>query len=235
MIRRWARRRQKWTRAFLCAVFAWRCVVASSYAQSKYTLDQIFARMDEVQKTFRSAAADIERTHVTVLVNDKDVSSGKFYYIRRGKEPRVKMELLKPTLQYLLIDKGKLQLYTPNLKQLQETSIAGHQDKVEMFMALAFGQSSQDLKSNFDVTLAADDVVDGKSASVLELKPKAGGMFKSVRMWMDQEKWIGIQIRTTENSGDYMLVKFSNVKTNTSIPDSVFDLKLPREVRVIKM
>jgi len=49
-----------------------------SQAQGTYTLDQVFAKMDEVAKTFRSAQSDIERTHVTILVNDKDVSSGKF-------------------------------------------------------------------------------------------------------------------------------------------------------------
>ncbi len=219
----------------LFALSACLWIVPPSYAQSKYTLDQIFAKMDEVQKTFRSTATDIERTHVTVLVNDKDVSSGKFYYTRHGKEPRVKMELLKPAPQYLLIDKGKLQLYMPNLKQLQEASISGHQDKVEMFMALGFGQSSQDLKKNFEVSLAGEEVVDGKSTSILELMPKNSGMFRSVRIWMDQQKWIGIQIKTTESSGDYMVVKFSNIKTNTGIPESVFDLKLPKEVRVIKM
>src|SRR6266850_1936172 len=92
-----------------CA-FLW--LVPLSHAQGKYTLDQVFAKMDEVHKTFRSTEADIERTHVTVLVNDKDVSSGKFYYVRKGKDPRVKMELTKPLPQYLLIDKGKLQIYT---------------------------------------------------------------------------------------------------------------------------
>ena len=191
--------------------------------------------MDEMQKDFRSTVADIERTHVTVLVNDKDVSSGKFYYVRRGKEPRVKLEISKPMPQSLLIDKGKLQLYTPNLKQVQEASITGHQDKVEMFMALGFGQSSQDLKNNFDVSLTGEEVVDGKKTSILELTPKNRAMFKSVRMWMDQDKWVAVQIKTTENSGDYMVLKFSNVKLNAGIPDSVFDLKMPKDVRVIKM
>jgi hypothetical protein len=79
-----------------CA-FLW--LVPPSNAQGKYTLDQVFAKMDEVQKTFRSTAADVERTHVTVLVNDKDVSSGKFFYERRGKAIRVKLELLKPITQ----------------------------------------------------------------------------------------------------------------------------------------
>src|SRR5262245_47250134 len=124
-----------------------------SQAQGTYTLDQVFAKMDEVAKTFRSAQSDIERTHVTILVNDKDVSSGKFYYVRQGKEPRVRLDLTKPAVQQLLIDRGKLQIYTPNLKQVQEASLGQHQDKVEMFMALGFGQSSQDLKKNFAVTV----------------------------------------------------------------------------------
>src|SRR5262249_1582844 len=157
------------------------------------------------------------RTHVTVLVNDKDVSFGKFYYARRGKEPRLKLELLSPMMQYLLIDKGKLQLYTPKLKQVQEASITGHQDKVELFMSLGFGQSSQDLKSNFDVSLVSDEVIDGRNTSVLELEPKTRGLFKSVRLWMDQQKWTAAQIKTTESGGDYMVVKFSNVKVNSGI------------------
>src|SRR2546425_10021838 len=205
------------------------------HAQSTVTLDQVFARMDEVAKTFRSTQADIERTHVTVLVNDKDVSSGKFYYVRQAKEPRVRLELTKPTLQQLLIDKGKLQIYTPNLKQVQEASLGEHQDKVEMFMAIGFGQSSQDLKKNFTVSLAGEELVDGKKTTVLELKPKNSAMFKSVRMWMDQQKWVSVQIKTTEASGDYLNIKFSGIKINSKIPESTFTLKLPKDVRVLKM
>ena len=232
-----ATKRHKSHKLILFCVFcAFLWLIPPSLAQgNKYSLEEVFAKMDQVQEGFRSAAADIERTHVTVLVNDQDISSGKFYYMRRGKQPRVKIELTKPAPQYLLIDKGKLQLYTPNLKQVQEASIAGHQDKVEMFMALGFGQSSQDLKNNFEVRLAGEEVVNGKKTSVLELKAKNSAIFKSVQMWMDQQKWVAVQIKTTESSGDYMVLKFSNIKLNTGISDSVFDLKMPKDVRVIKM
>jgi outer membrane lipoprotein-sorting protein len=206
-----------------------------SQAQGTYTLDQVFAKMDEVAKTFRSAQSDIERTHVTILVNDKDVSSGKFYYVRKGKEPRVRLDLMKPAIQQLLIDKGKLQIYTPNLKQVQEASLGEHQDKVEMFMALGFGQSSQDLKKNFAVSVGPDEVVEGRKTTVLELKPNNSSMFKSVQMWMDQQKWVSIQIKTTESSGDYLNLKFYNIKINPNIPESTFILKLPSDVRVLKM
>jgi outer membrane lipoprotein-sorting protein len=213
--------------------FLW--LIPVSQAQSTYTLDQVFAKMDEVAKAFRSTQSDIERTHVTILVNDKDVSSGKFYYVRQGKEPRVRLDLEKPAIQQLLIDKGKLQIYTPNLKQVQEASLGQHQDKVEMFMALGFGQSSQDLKNNFAVSVAPDEVVEGRKTTVLELKPKNSSMFKSVQMWMDQQKWVSIQIKTTESSGDYLNLKFYNIKINPRIPESTFILKLPSDVRVLKM
>src|SRR5262245_56500655 len=205
-----------------------------SQAQSNYTLDQIFAKMDEVAKTFRSSQADLERTHVTVIVNDKDVASGKFYYARKGKDPRVKMDLTKPIAQSALVDKGKVQLYTPNLKQVQEASIGEHKDTLEMFMALAFGTSSEDIKKNFTSTLAAEETIDGQKTTVLDLKPKSSSI-KSVRMWMDQKRWVAVQIKVTESSDDYFILKYTNIKLNANIPDSVFQLKLPKDVRVLKM
>ena len=220
-------------RAFCCLSLVWLLAISAN-AQTTYTLDQVFAKMDEVAKTFRSVQADIERTHVTVLVNDKDVASGKFYYEKRGNEPRVKMELTKPMPQLLLVDKGKLQLYTPNTKQLQEASIGDHKDLLEMFMALGFGQSSQELKKNFDVTAGGEESLDGKKTTVLDLKPKHSGI-KAVRMWMDEQKWVSAQLRVTENTGDYFLIKYSGVKLNAAIPESVFDLKLPKDVRISKL
>src|SRR5689334_17703636 len=96
-------------------------------AQNAFPLDQVFAKIDEVSKTFRSTEANIERTKVTVIVDDHDVASGKFYYTRLGKEPRLKLELTKPEQQFVLVDKGKLQIYTPKIKQVQEASTAGRE------------------------------------------------------------------------------------------------------------
>ncbi len=204
-------------------------------AQSAFTLDQVFAKIDEVSKTFKSTEANIERTKVTVIVDDKDFASGKFYYVRQGKEPRLKLELSKPDAQFVLVDKGKLQIYTPKIKQVQEASTAGRESTVELFLALGFGQTSADLKKNFNLTLAPDETVDGQRRSVLDLVPKSSSQFKSVRMWLDQKAWNAVQIKTVEKSNDYLVVKFTNIKTNATIPDSRFKLNLPKDVQVIKL
>jgi outer membrane lipoprotein-sorting protein len=213
-----------------CA-FLW--LIPLAQGQSAFTLNQVFAKMDDVSKTFHSVQSDLERTRVTVIVNDKDVSTGKFYYERLVKEPRLKMDLLKPE-QHLLIDKGKWQLYEPNIKQVKQGPLAGHEDQVETFMSLGFGQSSQDLKQNFDVSLVGDATVDGRKTTVLELKPKTSKVFKSIQMWIDQEKWITYQSKFTETSNDYSILKFSNAKINGAIPPSTFDLRLPKNVNVLK-
>jgi len=206
-----------------------------AFAQNAFTLDQVFAHMDEVSKTFHSTEANIEQTRVTVIVDDREVKSGKFYYTKQGKEPRLKLELTKPQQEYVLVDKGKVQIYTPRIKQVQEASTAGHQATVEMFLALGFGQTSQDLKKNFDVTLGADETLDGQKRTVLNLKPKGSGTFQSVQIWLDQKTWNAAQIKTVEKSGDYLIVKYSNVKTNAGIPDSRFKLDLPKDVKIIKL
>ena len=214
-------------------------LIPLAQAQSAYTLDQVFAKMDEVSKTFRSVQADLEKTHFVVIVNDKDVATGKFYYERRGKEPRVKMGLIKPE-QHLLIDKGLLQLYNPGVNQVMQRSLSGHQDQVEGFMSLGFGQSSQELKQNFTVSLVGDETVDGRKTSVLELipktssDPKTSSGFKSFRLWIDQQNWITYQTRVTETSKDYSIFKFLNANLKSPIPASVFELRLPKNVSVIK-
>jgi len=199
-------------------------------------LEQVLSKMDEVSKTFRSVETNLERTKMTLLVNDKDVASGKLYYMRSGKEPRLKVEIDKPGQQIVLIDKGKLQIFSPKIKQVQEATLGNHANAVEQFMALGFGQSSQDLKKNYQVSLGGEEVLDGKKTAVLDLTPKTpGGIIKAVRMWIDEQKGVSVQVKATEPSGDYTIFKYSNIKLNAALPDSTFELKLPKDVHVSKL
>jgi outer membrane lipoprotein-sorting protein len=204
--------------------------------QSSFTLDQVYTKIDEASKAFKSTEANVQREYTTVIVNETEVKTGKFFYTRRGSEPRVKLELVKPDVQYALIDHGKVQFYSPAIKQVQEAAIGGDRDTVEMYMALGFGQSSADLKANFDVTLGPDEVVGGQKTSVLNLKPKKpSSPFQLIQLWLDQKAWHSTQIKIVEKSKDYLVIKFTNVKMNAGIPDSRFKLDLPKDVKVIKL
>jgi outer membrane lipoprotein-sorting protein len=200
------------------------------------TLEQVLAKMDDVAKNFRTVDASLERTKVTVLVDEKDVALGRLYYMRAGKEPRLKLDISKPVEQHLLIDKGKGVFYQPKINQVQEFSLGGHANAVDQFMAIGFGQSSADLKKSYQVNFGGEEVVDGKKTAILDLTPKtvlAG--IKAVRLWMDEQKGISLQVKVVETGGDYALYKYSNIKINGAIPDAVFDLRLPKNVHVNKV
>ena len=193
--------------------------------------------MEENGKTFRSMQASMERTKVTVIVNDKAVDSGSVYFTRKDKEPRIMVEITKPEQQRMLIDQGKALLYFPKLKQVQEYFLGKNQEKAE-FLLIGFGQSNQDIRKFYDTTSAGEEIIDGQKTSILDLKPKStqvSALFNNIRLWIDQQRWIPIQSRLTEASGDYMLVKFTNIKMNVKIPESVFNLKLPKDVKTIKL
>jgi outer membrane lipoprotein-sorting protein len=224
-------------KACIAALLALVFMSLSASAQGTYTLEQVLSKMETNGKNFRSMQASMERTKVTVIVNDKAVDSGTVYFARRGAAARIMVDITKPEQQRMLIDNGKALLYFPKLKQVQEYFLGKNQDKAE-FLLIGFGTSNRDIRKFYDTALVGEEVINGQKTSILELKPKStqvSALFNKIRLWMDQTKWIPIQTQLTEASGDYMLIKFTNIKMNVKVPDSVFDLKMPKDVKTIKL
>lgn len=202
-----------------------------------HTLEQVLDTMERAGRSFRGLEANIERTKVTVIVNDKAVDSGKVYFSRSGTKSRIKLDITRPESQNLLIDNGQALLYFPRIKQVQKYFLGKNQDKAE-FLLIGFGQANAQLKQYYNVILIGEEVLDGARVSVLELKPKSrqvAAMFATIRLWVDQQRWIPVQSKLTEASGDYLILKFTNIKLNMKIPDSVFKLKLPKDVQVVTL
>jgi outer membrane lipoprotein-sorting protein len=201
------------------------------------TLDQVFSKMDDTAKDFHSIECDLEQTKVNTLVDDKFVQSGKLYYARAGKGPRLKLEIGRPKAQQIvLIDKGKAQRFIPKINEVQEISLGGRANLVEQFMAIGFGQPSADLTKNYTVNAGGEEVIDGKKTAILDLIPKtpvAG--YKAFRLWVDEQKGISLQVKVTETGDDYVIYKYTNIKLNGSVPNNTFELNLPKDVHVAAM
>jgi outer membrane lipoprotein-sorting protein len=224
---------------FICAVlFVLVPMVRLAGAQT-YTLDQILSKMSEANRNFRSLEASVERTSVDVLVKTQDTEYGKVYF-KRGKDaqPMIRFDFNKPSEHVALIAQGKVQLYNPKIKQVQQMELGKDSDKAELLL-VGFGQSSEQLKQSYNVSFVKEETVAGQKMSVLDLKPKServAAMFSVIRLWVDQKQWLPLQVQETEagSRGDYQIVKFTNLKLNTDIKDSVFKLNLPKDVQLVK-
>jgi outer membrane lipoprotein-sorting protein len=131
------------------------CVMCAAAAfavqgQGHWTLEMVLKQLDQEARSFRSLTAEIDRTKVTVVVNDKSTESGKIF-VRRDDKMRI--EFNPPDEKTILRSGNELFLYNPKIKQVEEYDLGKHRALVDQFLLLGFGTSGSDLQKGYLVTL----------------------------------------------------------------------------------
>lgn len=193
---------------------------------------KVLSRMDETNRTLTGLTADVKLTKVTVVVNDTSEETGKLFHKRGKKESKTKLEYLTPEPKSLLIEKEKVLIYEPRIKRLYVYEQGKNRNQAEFFL-IGFGPSAN-LTKVYDVKFLKDEPVNDNQTSLLDLTPKSPAMFTKILLWIDQTRWIPIQIRLTESSGDYLTIQFNNIQLSPNLPDKIFKLNTPSEVEVVK-
>jgi outer membrane lipoprotein-sorting protein len=207
-------------------------LVAGLAGQAAHPLEHVVASMDANAKSFRTLEASMKRTEVNALVSKPTETSGKVYISKTADNLRIKLELTEPRnrAQTVLLDKGFGQVYehTPNI--VSERKL-GPNNPTELTL-MGFGVSSDRIKKDYSITLAGQEMIDGKPTSVLELTAlQKDSDFPRIKMWLSQQDWNAVQVELTGSNRNRVIFKYTNVKRNQSIPDSVFRLNLPKDVR----
>jgi len=219
----------------MVSVFALMILAGSGWAQQSSSLEQVLAGMDAASAGFRDMDSDILRETVTVFINHTRTETGRMQFVR-DPESRIRVTLTEPARKEFLINEGMVRIYNPSTNVVEQIGLGEHEDKVE-FMVIGFGTSREDLLRFYDVSLADAEMIDGVDVAVLDLIPRDPDVarhFNSIRLWMDPERWIPVQTRATQPSGDYLTVRFSNVKINGGVPDAAFRLDLPDDVQILE-
>jgi outer membrane lipoprotein-sorting protein len=141
----------------------------------------------------------------------------------------------KPELKTLVIDKGKVLIYQPKINRLQEIGLGKNRAEAEFF-TIGFGSGSG-LTKKYNVAFVKEETINAQQTSLLDLTPKSStvsAMFAKILLWMDHTRWIPIQMRFIEASGDHLTVEFENIQLNTKLADKIFKLNLPSNVERVK-
>jgi outer membrane lipoprotein carrier protein len=208
---------------------------APASQQGTWTLESVLKQLNTQAGEFRSLTADLDRTKVTVVVNDKSTESGTISIRRDGK---MRIELTKPDERTILRDGDNFYIYNPKIHRVEEYNLGGKKSLVDQFLLLGFGTSGDALKQGYAVSLQGEEVVDNIKAIRLELTPKTADVLKQlsrIQLWLDDSTCLPVQQRFDENgSGDYTIVRFKNIVRNPKISDAVFKPHWPRGVTHVK-
>jgi len=212
--------------AALCAAGAGPLVTsapAAVTAQGNWTVDSVLKQLDTQAADFHSLTADLERTKVTVVVNDKSTQSGQIFVRRDGK---MRIELTQPDPQTILRDGDNFYIYNPKIHRVEEYNLGNKKSVVDQFLLLGFGTSGSSLKESYTITLRGEETLDNHKVIVLELLPKTDEVkrqLSKIQLWLDESTWLSAQQQFYETgSGDYFIVRYKNMARNVKIPDSQF-------------
>jgi outer membrane lipoprotein-sorting protein len=207
----------------------------SGLAASPLNLDEVLKQIDREQSQFQSLTASIERTKVTVVVNDRSTESGQIEIRRDG---RMRIDLTSPDQKTILRDGDHLYVYTPKIRRVEEYDLGKHRDLVDQLLLLGFGTSGDILKRSYLITLQGEETLSGQKVVRLELTPRSDDVRKQISkidLWVNEGSWLPAQQQFYETgSGDYSIIQYLNVARNVSIPDARFRPAWPKCVSRVK-
>lgn len=221
----------------LCAVlvlaitFGW---PAAGQSHSQWTVGSVLHEMDNGAKNFHSLSADVERTKVTVVVNDKSTETGTL----RVRGDKMLLEMAAPDARTILRTGDSLFLYNPGLKRVEEYNLGKNRAVVDEFLLLGFGTEGKNLEKSYVITLLGEPSLDDRKTVELELVPKSDAVRKQISrvdLWLDPASWLPVQQQFFETgSGDYSVVKYTHVVKNANISDSDFKPHWPKGTERVK-
>ncbi len=115
---------------------------------SPATLESTLRELDLSAKGFHSLSADVERTKVTVVVNDRSTESGTILV----HDDKMLLEMKPPDARTILRTGDNLYIYNPGLKRVEEYNLAQHRAQVDQYLLLGFGTQGKELQKSYLVT-----------------------------------------------------------------------------------
>jgi outer membrane lipoprotein-sorting protein len=210
--------------------------VSASSDQKKpgWTVQSILRQLDEQARDFRGLAADVERTKVTVVVNDRSTEDGTI--LVRGD--KMLLDMKTPDARTILRNGDNLYIYTPGLKRVEEYNLGKNRSLVDQFLLLGFGTGGKELEKGYLIAVLREEKLDDKKTIELELTPKSQQVrdqIAKIEIWLDEATWLPVQQQFVEaGSGDYSLVHYSKVVRNPNIPDSEFKPHWPKGTEKVR-
>jgi len=200
-------------------------------------LEKILGEMDRAAEKFRTTEASVVWDQYQKVVDEHEEQKGKVYFRRASNEIQMVADINEPDQKYVLFNGSKVQVYQPKIDQVTVYNTGKNRQEFESFLVLGVGGRGHDMLKSFDVKYLGNEAVEGTDAAKLELVPKLASLRNNVDhivLWIDPARGISVQQQFFfGSSGDFRLARYSGIKVNEKIPDSVFKLKTTGKTKFI--
>jgi outer membrane lipoprotein-sorting protein len=193
-------------------------------------VEHVLSELDKTASDFHTLQAKIRNTTYTKVVDDTSIETGRLWFQHEHRGNKIKLEFKDPSRREILIADGKVSIYYPKIKKLDEFDLGSEalQNKAELGLLAGVGSSGESLRKTYSIRYLGEEKIEGKKTVKLVLTPrdaKARSFFSIQQVWLDTDSWLPVRQKIIEPSGDSLTIDFDDVEKNKRISDKTFKIK----------
>ncbi|MBZ5535514.1 MAG: outer membrane lipoprotein carrier protein LolA [Acidobacteriia bacterium] len=193
-------------------------------------VEHVLTELDKAAANFHTLQAKIRNTTYTKVVDDTSVENGRLWFQHERRGNMIKLEFKDPAKREILIADGKVSIYYPKIKKLDEFDLGSEslQNKAELGLLAGVGSSGESLRKTYSIRYFGEERIEGRKTVKLILTPrdtKVKSFFSTQEVWLDMESWLPVRQKMLEPSGDSLTIDFDDVERNKRISDKTFKIK----------
>ncbi|HET9529278.1 MAG TPA: outer-membrane lipoprotein carrier protein LolA, partial [Blastocatellia bacterium] len=197
----------------------------------------VLSNMQREARNIKTLFAHMEQAKRNTQIGGKEIYRGKIFFKHAGKgNDKVKIEYDIPAGQEVSVIGDEITLYQPSINQVIYTSRKSQasQNQEFAFFSTPYSLTSAQIKSRYNAVYVGEEQMGGTKTSVIELTPKAKSAVKKIKWWVDQSSWLPIKSEVIEQNGDVSTFTLSGLKTNGSMSDGMFKIKVAKGTKEIR-
>ncbi|AKB72104.1 hypothetical protein MSMAC_2214 [Methanosarcina mazei C16] len=192
--------------------------------------EEIAAKMQEKENSIGDSSYTL---YMTTYFEGEKTQESEFDIVY--KKPNMKKTITKGTEnESVMIYDGKIEwLYDPETNIVQKIKVP-EEYQIEIDYIKLFN----DILNKYDISASGNDTIDGRTAYLLEAKPKEGIeesiLIDEIKIWVDGESWMPLKYEIYQGT-QRIEIEIQDLKINTGIPDSEFIFDVPEGAEVVTM
>jgi len=191
-------------------------------------LDDILSAMGNAGNRLESLSVAFVQTAHDFILEEEEISTGKLFLQVPG---RIRWEYAPPSEKVLLVTDNLMRLYNPTANQVQEFKKGKGNQGTDLL--IGFGKSNDKIGESYDVSLGQED----EHGVVLALVPKPdspASLFTKIELTIDKKTWTPVRSVFHEPNRDRTDIRFDDVEINGTLPEGIFELRLPKDVEILR-
>lgn len=198
------------------------------WAEELPTLDYMITKIQEVYDSTEDLQAVFEQVSTSKSWGQTQVARGKVALKKNG---RMRWEYLKPLEQKIICDGSKIWFYIPQDRQVTVYE-RGEGFNSEIVSKLLLGKCN--LRKDFEINWESNPSKEG-TVYRLRLKPiKSQPGVDHIILSVNKNTFQIFETMIVDNFGNSNFLKFTSLKLNSQLTDSIFNFIVPEGVQVVK-